>query len=120
MAQGEAALLEGLRQLHETGVGIFIDDFGTGTSAFSRLLNAPVEIIKIDRTFVNEIADGSDAPLLRSIISLGRNLKVPLVAEGVENEIQAERLAELGCESAQGYYFARPGPFPELELTLAS
>jgi diguanylate cyclase (GGDEF)-like protein/PAS domain S-box-containing protein len=121
MAQGEAAVVERLRQLHEMGVGIFIDDFGTGTSAFSRLLNAPVEIIKIDRTFVNEIAEnGSDAPLLRSIISLGRNLKVRLVAEGVENETQAARLEELGCEWAQGFYFARPGPLRELELTQAS
>jgi len=121
MAQGEATLMDRLHQLHDMGIGIFIDDFGTGTSAFSRLLNTPVEIIKIDRTFVNEIGeDGSDVPLLRSIISLGRNLKVRLVAEGVENETQAARLTELGCESAQGFYFARPGPLPELELTLAS
>jgi EAL domain-containing protein (putative c-di-GMP-specific phosphodiesterase class I) len=113
--------MDRLHQLHDMGIGIFIDDFGTGTSAFSRLLNTPVEIIKIDRTFVNEIGeDGSDVPLLRSIISLGRNLKVRLVAEGVENETQAARLTELGCESAQGFYFARPGPLPELELTLAS
>jgi len=121
MAQGETALGTRLHQLHKMGIGIFIDDFGTGTSAFSRLLNAPVEMIKIDRAFVNEIAeDGSDVPLLRSIISLGRNLNVRLVAEGVENETQAARLTELGCESAQGFYFARPGPLPELELTLAS
>jgi len=121
MTGDEAALLERLNQFHEMGVGIFIDDFGTGTSAYSRLLNAPVEIIKIDRTFVNEIGeDGSDVPLLRSIISLGRNLKVRLVAEGVENETQVARLAELGCEWAQGFYFSRPGPLQELEAALSS
>ena len=116
MVQGEAAVRERLQRLHRMGVGILIDDFGTGMSSFSRLLDAPVDVIKIDRRFIKEItAPDSDAPLLRSIIALGRNLKVGLIAEGVESEKQVLGLRGLGCEVAQGFYFARPEPLDRAE-----
>jgi len=121
IANDADAMLDRLHQLHAMGIGILIDDFGTGSSTFSRLLSAPAETVKIDRSFVRELSDiGSDAPVLRTIISLAHNLKVGLIAEGVENEAQALRLAELGCESAQGYHFARPAPLAEIDLPVAS
>ena len=120
VAESEAAVQEGLRRLHAMGVGILIDDFGTGMSSFSRLLNAPVDTIKIDRQFVEEIdTPDSDAPLLRSILALGRNLKMNVIAEGVETEKQMLGLRELGCEAAQGYYFARPEPLDRAEMLIA-
>jgi diguanylate cyclase (GGDEF)-like protein/PAS domain S-box-containing protein len=119
MVQTEAAVRERLQQLHALGVGILIDDFGTGMSSFSRLLNTPVDAIKIDRRFIEEITTpDSDAPLLRSIIALGRNLEVGLIAEGVESEEQVRGLRELGCDVAQGFYFARPEPLHRAEMLI--
>jgi diguanylate cyclase (GGDEF)-like protein/PAS domain S-box-containing protein len=119
IAQSEAVVRERLRQLHSMGVGILIDDFGTGTSSFSRLLKAPVDTIKIDRRFIEEITTPDcDAPLLRSIIALGRNLRVGLIAEGVESERQVLGLRELGCKFAQGFYFARPEPLDQAEMLM--
>jgi EAL domain-containing protein (putative c-di-GMP-specific phosphodiesterase class I) len=90
-----------------------------GMSSFSRLLDAPVDTIKIDRRFTEEISMAdSDAPLLRSIIALGRNLKVGLIAEGVESEKQVRGLRKLGCDAAQGYYFARPEPLDRAETMI--
>lgn len=120
LVQSEAAVRERLGQLHELGVGILIDDFGTGMSSFGRLLNAPVETIKIDRSFTAELTTPDcDAPLLRSIIVLARNLKVGLIAEGVENEEQAQGLRQLGCDIAQGFYLARPRPLEQAEMMMA-
>jgi EAL domain-containing protein (putative c-di-GMP-specific phosphodiesterase class I) len=120
MVQSEVAVAERLRQLHAMGVGILIDDFGTGMSSFSRLLDTPVDTIKIDRRFIEEITTpDSDAPLLRSIIALGRNLNVGLIAEGVESERQMLGLRELGCKVAQGFYFARPEPLDRAETLIA-
>jgi diguanylate cyclase (GGDEF)-like protein/PAS domain S-box-containing protein len=119
MAQSEPIVGERLRQLRGLGVGILIDDFGMGMSSFSRLLDAPVDTIKIDRRFTEEISMAdSDAPLLRSIIALGRNLKVGLIAEGVESEKQVRGLRKLGCDAAQGYYFARPEPLDRAETMI--
>jgi EAL domain-containing protein (putative c-di-GMP-specific phosphodiesterase class I) len=88
-------------------------------SSFSRLLNTPVDAIKIDRRFIEEITTpDSDAPLLRSIIALGRNLEVGLIAEGVESEEQVRGLRELGCDVAQGFYFARPEPLHRAEMLI--
>jgi diguanylate cyclase (GGDEF)-like protein/PAS domain S-box-containing protein len=120
MVQTEPPVQERVQQLHGMGVGILIDDFGTGMSSFSRLLNAPVDTIKIDRRFIEEITTpDSSAPLLRSIISLARNVKVGLIAEGVESERQVLGLQELGCEAAQGFYFARPEPLDRAETFLS-
>jgi EAL domain-containing protein (putative c-di-GMP-specific phosphodiesterase class I) len=120
LVQSEAAVRERLEQLHELGVGILIDDFGTGMSSFGRLLHAPVETIKIDRSFTAELSTPDcDAPLLRSIIALARNLKVGLIAEGVENEEQAHGLRQLGCDVAQGFYLARPRPLEQAEMMMA-
>ena len=100
-----------LRDFRDLGIGIALDDFGTGYSALGYLRRFPVTMLKIDRTFVGDIeANKSDAHLVESIIALGRALQLTVVAEGVETAAQAHILRDLGCELAQGFYFARPLP----------
>jgi EAL domain-containing protein (putative c-di-GMP-specific phosphodiesterase class I) len=95
--------------LRAMGVRIAIDDFGTGYSSLSYLHQLPVDILKIDRSFVAAIETGStDRSLAPAIVSLAGALGLAVVAEGVETELQAETLRTVGCELAQGYFFARP------------
>jgi diguanylate cyclase (GGDEF)-like protein len=103
-----------LRDLRAKGVRIAIDDFGTGFSSLSRLDRLPVDVLKIDRSFVAAIQDQlGDTPLVAAVIALGHALGLTLVAEGIEDVHQRERLAELGCDEGQGFLFGRPMP-PEL------
>jgi EAL domain-containing protein (putative c-di-GMP-specific phosphodiesterase class I) len=104
-----------LARLHRMGVGLAIDDFGTGYSSLTYLSELPVTELKIDRSFVMSMStsDG-DAFIVRATIDLGRNLGLRVVAEGVESESIWNRLGELGCDVAQGYYLRRPAPAAEL------
>jgi diguanylate cyclase (GGDEF)-like protein len=112
-AQGAAAQL---RELHELGVAIALDDFGTGYSSLAQLRRLPLDVMKIDRSFVADLDhDGSALAIARTIVALAGALGLRVVAEGVETEAQARRLRELGCHELQGYLFARPLPGPELE-----
>jgi diguanylate cyclase (GGDEF)-like protein len=101
-----------IRRLHAvkaTGVRLAIDDFGTGYSSLSYLQQFPIDILKIDRAFVGSIsASPTGVSLAPAILSLARTLQLEAVAEGVETSVQADALAALGCESAQGYYFCPP------------
>jgi diguanylate cyclase (GGDEF)-like protein len=98
-----------LEDLRATGVTIAIDDFGTGFSSLSQLQQLPVDEIKIDRSFVQNMeTDASDAVLVRSIIELGRSLGLRVTAEGVETESVKRRLSALGCDFAQGFHIGRP------------
>jgi len=98
-----------IEALHELGVGLSIDDFGTGWSSLGNLRQLPVDEIKIDRSFVTGMADdGDDATIVRSTIDLGRNLGLRVVAEGVEDERVSDQLTALGCDLGQGYHFSRP------------
>ena len=92
------------------GVRCSLDDFGTGHSSLSRLRQLPVDRVKIDRSFVMDIADedSEGAPLLASIIGLAHSVGLKVVAEGVETRGQADFLAAHGCEELQGYFFSRP------------
>ncbi|HET9655884.1 MAG TPA: bifunctional diguanylate cyclase/phosphodiesterase [Kineosporiaceae bacterium] len=109
-----ADVVQTLRELQGMGVRIAIDDFGTGFSSLSRLDRLPVDILKIDRSFVSALQDGyGDAPLVAAVVALGHALGLTLVAEGIEDVHQRERLAELGCDEGQGYLFGRPMP-PDL------
>jgi diguanylate cyclase (GGDEF)-like protein len=100
-----------LEQVKFCGVFISLDDFGTGYSSLSVLSKLPINELKIDRSFVNDIlTDENDWLLAKSIIYLCKSLSIPVVAEGVENKAQADRLAAHGCDVFQGYYFARPMP----------
>jgi diguanylate cyclase (GGDEF)-like protein/PAS domain S-box-containing protein len=101
--------LEKLRQLKALGVSLAIDDFGTGYSSLSYLQKFPVDILKIDRAFVEGVQlGGSDTALARTIIALGHTLGLRTVAEGIEQESQRRQLEALGCKLGQGYLFAEP------------
>ncbi|KZZ72196.1 hypothetical protein A3766_21745 [Oleiphilus sp. HI0132] len=92
-----------------------MDDFGTGYSSLSVLSKLPINELKIDRSFVNDILiDEQDWLLAKSIINLSKSLSIPVVAEGVETKEQADILAANGCDVFQGYYFAKPMPKNEL------
>jgi diguanylate cyclase (GGDEF)-like protein len=98
-----------LDALSDVGVGLSIDDFGTGYSSLSYLKRLPIEEIKIDRSFVMQMhVDANDFMIVRATVDLGRNLGLRVVAEGVEDLSTFDRLAEFGCDEAQGYYISRP------------
>ncbi len=102
--------------LRELGVKIALDDFGTGYSSLSYLRSFPFDKIKIDQRFVRDIDTSTEnQAIVRAIISLARDLKMRVTAEGVENEQQATILAGLGCTEVQGYLYSRPQPASELE-----
>jgi EAL domain-containing protein (putative c-di-GMP-specific phosphodiesterase class I) len=108
-----------LAELRSLGVGVAVDDFGTGYSSFSYLQRFPVDVLKIDRSFVAPLPDGPrPAALVRSIIELARALEVAVVAEGVETKDQALILKDLGCQVAQGFLLCRPTPARQLEAYL--
>jgi diguanylate cyclase (GGDEF)-like protein len=98
-----------LDALSNVGVGLSIDDFGTGYSSLSYLKRLPIEEIKIDRSFVMQMhVDANDFMIVRATVDLGRNLGLRVVAEGVEDLATFDRLADFGCDEAQGYYISRP------------
>lgn len=98
-----------LMELRRKGVTIKVDDFGTGYSSFSYLTRFPVDCVKIDKSFVDRIADSpDDASITAAIISMAHALRLEVVAEGVESARQAELLTEQGCDALQGYLFSRP------------
>jgi diguanylate cyclase (GGDEF)-like protein len=106
---GKAAHVLGL--LKDLGVSLAIDDFGTGYSSLSYLKHFPVDILKIDRSFVAGLGtDPDDGIIVGAVIRLADRLGIQTVAEGVETDLQANELVRLGCTHAQGYYFARPEP----------
>ncbi|WP_310570141.1 EAL domain-containing protein [Gemmatimonas sp.] len=113
--------LQTLRALKTLGVRLAIDDFGTGYSSLSYLQRFPVDVLKIDRAFVEGVSrGGSDAALARTILTLGETLGLQTVAEGVEDESQRVQLERMGCVLAQGYLFSRPKPADELTAWIRS
>jgi EAL domain-containing protein (putative c-di-GMP-specific phosphodiesterase class I) len=105
-----------LRELKNLGVRIAIDDFGTGYSSLSHLQQFPVDILKIDRSFLHRMHQGPhDAALIRTIIALAKLLSLRTIAEGVEDIEQQQQLRELGCDSAQGFLFGRPMSADDVE-----
>jgi diguanylate cyclase (GGDEF)-like protein/PAS domain S-box-containing protein len=109
MMQDTEATIRKLNSLKELGVRLAVDDFGTGYSSLSYLQRFPIDLLKIDRAFVATMqAGGGDRSLASTIVSLAKTLQLDAVAEGVETEEQAQLLAGLGCELAQGFHFARP------------
>jgi diguanylate cyclase (GGDEF)-like protein len=119
LMQNSEAVLSTLNELKTLGVRIAIDDFGTGYSSLSYLHRFPIDILKIDRTFVERLGGvegGED--FARAIITLGKTLDLEVVAEGIELEHQQRNLVELGCVAGQGYYYSKPALLHELEYSV--
>jgi EAL domain-containing protein (putative c-di-GMP-specific phosphodiesterase class I) len=109
MMHDTEATIQRLRALKSLGLRLAVDDFGTGYSSLSYLQRFPIDILKIDRSFVAAIDSGQDEySLARAIVSLARSLHLQAVAEGVETRAQADALSELRCDLAQGFYLAVP------------
>jgi diguanylate cyclase (GGDEF)-like protein len=110
-----------LRQLKELGVKLAIDDFGTGYSSLSYLKRFSVDMLKVDKSFVDGLGrDDGDGAIVQAIVGLAHTLGLQVTAEGIETIDQLTRLQALGCEMGQGYYFSKPLPREELEALLAS
>ncbi|WP_058308410.1 putative bifunctional diguanylate cyclase/phosphodiesterase [Gracilibacillus massiliensis] len=97
-----------IRKLHDIGVQIAIDDFGTGFSSLYLLRDLPIDTIKIDKAFIDEINDKKSLSIVKTIIDIGLNLNLKIVAEGIEHEWQKNALTDLNCDFGQGYFFAKP------------
>ncbi len=105
----DETVANGIKSLRGTGMRVALDDFGTGFASLTHLLGFPVDIIKIDKSFIDRIvSDASSAVIVQALLDIARQLDMRIVAEGVETMEQAEKLTAMGCALGQGYYFARP------------
>ena len=118
LMQRTPATIAGLDALRELGVHLAIDDFGTGYSSLSYLERFPIDILKIDRSFVSSVG-GTVSPIARAIVDLGRTLGLQVIAEGIEHIDQARWLVDVGCRYGQGYLYARPMGAAAIEALLA-
>ena len=110
-----------LGELRETGIGISIDDFGTGYSSLGVLKDLPIDVLKIDKSFVDDITvNPDDAALVTAIITLAHNLRLKVVAEGVDKDEQLDLLRTMGCDEWQGYLFSKPLNVAAFETLLNS
>jgi len=110
-----------MNRLNSMGVSLAIDDFGTGYSSLAYLKRFPIQKLKIDRSFINDVAtDSNDAAIAKSIISLAHNMGLKVVAEGVEDKHQMEWLRARGCDQAQGYYYSQPISASQMEQHLVN
>jgi EAL domain-containing protein (putative c-di-GMP-specific phosphodiesterase class I) len=101
-----------IEELRAFGITFSIDDFGTGYSSFAYLKQLPVDVLKIDQTFVLNMADNhEDAMIVSAIISIAKKFGLQVLAEGVENERALDLLREMGCDTYQGYYAYKPMPY---------
>ena len=120
LMQDPGSTAEKLRALKQLGIELALDDFGTGSSSLAHLRQFPIDVLKIDKSFVDGVAteDSDAAALVRAIVELARTLRLSTVAEGVESPEQAKALRRASCGRAQGYLFGRPVPAAELEAML--
>ena len=115
MADGDTGF-RALRDLSNEGIRVAIDDFGTGYSSLEQLRRMPVDIVKVDRSFVSGMAaDSTDREIVAAVVGMGRALKLCVVAEGIETPEQAEALRDLGCDIGQGFLYAKPLPAEEMD-----
>jgi len=111
--------IEKLKKIQSCGVKISIDDFGTGHSSLSYLKNLPIDKLKIDRAFIKDLPEDTfDIAISKTIMELAKNLKLEVIAEGVETLEQKNFLLENGCENIQGFYYSKPIPINEMEMLL--
>ena len=108
LMQDAESTVRTLSALKAMGVRLAIDDFGTGFSSFTYLRRFPVDTLKLDQSFVQEITESGDATIITAMISIGKSLKQRVIAEGVETQVQLDFLQRHGCDEGQGYYFSHP------------
>jgi diguanylate cyclase (GGDEF)-like protein len=121
IADDPTAMIERLNELKRMGVRLALDDFGTGYSNMQHLRNLPLDVLKIDRSFVSDIPQSANAAAIaRAVIALGNSLNLLVVAEGVETFAQQTFLTSAGCQLAQGYRFSEPRPFEDVKTWLAA
>lgn len=121
MMQDTECTIRKLSELKELGIRLAIDDFGTGYSSLSYLQRFPVDILKIDKTFIEKIGkNGEGNAVAKAIIMMGDSLKLKTIAEGIELPEQIEALRDLGCEAGQGFHFAQPLPYDAMSDFLRS
>jgi EAL domain-containing protein (putative c-di-GMP-specific phosphodiesterase class I) len=115
------AAMDAIGELKRLGVALVLDDFGTGYSSLSYLNRLPIDVVKLDRSFIAPLRDDqgyTTAAIVSGVVTMAEALGMTVVAEGVEELSQVERLRALGCDYAQGFHFARPMPAPELDVLL--
>ena len=118
MAHPEGAV-EVLQRLRERGIQVAMDDFGTGHSSLAMLRTLPLNVLKLDRGFVQHLPESeTDAAVASAVVTLARRLGLSVVAEGVETEAQHQFLADIGCDVLQGFLFSRPLPTSDFEAWL--
>ena len=110
--------MHGIR-IHGLGVRIAIDDFGTGYSSLSYLHRFPVDVLKIDRSFIERLSTGGDTALVSTILRLGQTLHLETVAEGIERPQEMLMLRRQGCTTGQGFHFSPPVPAASVDALLA-
>jgi diguanylate cyclase (GGDEF)-like protein/PAS domain S-box-containing protein len=114
------SVLPVLTRLHALGVGVAMDDFGIGYSSLSYLKRLPISVLKVDRSFVRDVAnDRYDEAIIASIVAIAHGLGFRVIAEGIEDESQLRRITALGCDEAQGFYFGRPQTLAAFERYLS-
>ena len=108
-----------MEELHSLGFMILMDDFGTGYSSLMMLKSIPIDVMKLDKSFVDDYDDERGEHIIRCVMRMAQDLRIAITAEGVETEEQYKFLTSVGCDTIQGYYFARPLPEEEYELRMA-
>ncbi len=104
-------MISTLQEIRDLGVAIHMDDFGTGYSSLSYLKHFPIDVLKIDRSFIEgAIYDQTDASLVEAVVLIGHSLQLKLVGEGIETQQHFDYLQSLGCDYGQGYFISRPIP----------
>lgn len=120
LSENVDTIIEKMWQLKELGIGFALDDFGTGYSSLSYLKKLPLDHLKIDKSFVQDLTNNaSDAAIAKTIVGLSQSLNIDVIAEGVETEAQLQQLVSYGCHIYQGYLFSRPVPKDEIRFSVA-
>lgn len=118
MFEKQEEFIKLMKKLHEIGFAILMDDFGTGYSSLTMLKQIPIDVMKLDKSFVDDYNDTKGEQIIRCVMKMAQNLDISITAEGVETEDQYIFLREIGCDVIQGYYFAKPMPETDYEKCL--